>query len=712
MEHFDDETLLKALKGIRKIAKKAFFLVPNPKSISYLLMRYIRQSNDDWPYGREYLRTDYAEKIRLAGFEDTYTYYMGKAWTKHNFWLAMKDAENFEAYADMLQREILPESEKYLIGFFAGETGQKDVPMQETTDFAPAFFCEKPLLGDDAQTLTIITDLNAERFGLEKKLAVAKKALDEEHGRAQWYAIELDKVQGKIVQIENELRAEKEALESLTSSEELVRKSLKKTKISLEETESSLKKTEKLLISTDASLEQANKTIKEALDTTNKLFETRLFKMLHLTNRLGKQLIKGNWSEKKKFFRWLRAHIKREYYIDKGYNPIQEITSILERGYSGIYTDISDISQTKVQNQTPCRSKPGELRILYVYKWATMGGCERVFLNRAMAFKQQDFNIGQDVYFFHNSGGLKNFLQYIEHFGLGEYLRVVPQIDENAYDLIFTFDTQEIFDIVSDTSKIIVECHTPYKQMRGYLKSLPKNIAGIASPSQAFMESVLLKEVPEQFHDRLFVLPNFSVKNPDENQEKQQNDQQPKWDEIPICYVGRMDSLKNTKELFKIFAKLNQESDGKYILVLAGNVVAEYMDLEETAKEFGIESQIHYLNSVPFEKVDELLKLIKQHRGTFVSTSLGESFGLSALEAMENEIPVLLTDIPCHKALVEGDNDFLYEAGNIEEAVLKIVSLFDNYEELGQKVNKYSQNFNSSTFVEKWEKMLENIEIK
>ena len=53
-------------------------------------------------------------------------------------------------------------------------------------------------------------------------------------------------------------------------------------------------------------------------------------------------------------------------------------------------------------------------KVLYVYKWATMGGVERVLLNRALAFKASNFDIAQDVFFLHDSGGKKLLNRYIE----------------------------------------------------------------------------------------------------------------------------------------------------------------------------------------------------------------------------------------------------------------------------------------------------------
>jgi len=340
------------------------------------------------------------------------------------------------------------------------------------------------------------------------------------------------------------------------------------------------------------------------------------------------------------------------------------------------------------------------MKILNLYKWATVGGVERVLLNRARAFKQHGIDVKQDVFFFHDSGGLRNFCKYIEYFQLEGYMTLVQDIDEKAYDLIFMFDTPEAFDYVSDTSRVVVECHSPYKESRIYLKTLPTNITRVVSPSVSFIESVVQNEVPDVFTERLFVLPNFYI-----NSVHMDVPLTKIWGKTPICYVGRMDSLKNTKELLDIFTVIRKELGDDYFLLLAGDVRPHYMDLRETIKKLRIEGRAAYFRPIPFEKVDALLSVVKHHKGIFVSPSLGESFGLSALEAMANGIPVLLSDIECHKPLVDGDPAFLYGAGNIREAVKKVAHISGNYDNLATKAKQLAAKHNSDAFIEAWGKL-------
>jgi len=702
MEHFSDASLIDTFRSIGKIAKRALFIVPNPQSISYLLMRYIRQAQGDWPYGKEYLRSDYIEALNIAGYDEVAVSCIGKTWTAHNFRVAVGDAAYAaDAYSDMLERGILPEHEKYLTTYFAVQSpaggAQSGINVGEGRSLSGKLTVRPAALTGSAELKTEISDLNAQRFGVEMRLREANRQLEENAGRINWYIAELDKKEAGRIQAEaaheqavSHMEAELEGLELRHQQEKSLLEYEYASVAALHQQEISQLQSELITLndSLDSgkrsseremqSLVSAERKIAKALEVTDKLFETSLFKLLHLLHRTGKQLIKGNWKEKRRYFNWLSAHMRRQHYSDRGYNPIQEITDTLRGDFQG----------------------GSELKVLYIYKWATMGGVERVFLNRARAFKKYGLNVKTDVYFFHDSGGLENFQKYAAHHELGGSLRVVSWIDESAYDFIFTFDTPEAFDIINDTSKIIVECHTPYTQIREYLATLPNNIYKILSPSEAFLKTVLLQETAERFHGRLFTLPNFCL------DEKRGGEitgyPQWNWSKKPICYIGRMDKLKNTKELLEIFAKLNQEHRGEYTLILAGDITEGYMNLKELTGKLEIDDAVEYLGSVPFEEVGRLLEQVRRQNGIFVSPSKGESFGLSVLEAMASGVPVLLTDIDCHKALAEDDADFLYKQGGIDEAVLKIGSMYGKHGAMGEKALQYSKKYTEKEFIERW----------
>ena len=64
------------------------------------------------------------------------------------------------------------------------------------------------------------------------------------------------------------------------------------------------------------------------------------------------------------------------------------------------------------------------MRLLYLYKWCTIGGVERVLINRAFVFKKYGIPIKMDIYFYYK-GVINDFKKYIEKYDLNEYIDIV-----------------------------------------------------------------------------------------------------------------------------------------------------------------------------------------------------------------------------------------------------------------------------------------------
>ena len=334
------------------------------------------------------------------------------------------------------------------------------------------------------------------------------------------------------------------------------------------------------------------------------------------------------------------------------------------------------------------------LRVLYVYKWATMGGVERVLLNRALALKDAQLAVEQDLYFFHDSGGLDAIKHYIEMYDLKQYLRVVERVNESLYDVILPIDTPEIFELVKDHSKIYMECHTAYKDNREYFKKLPPELKGIIVPSEHFKQDIL-DEVPDVLKEKVFVLGNFI---PDQSVQHV-TDPVMRFVKTPLIYVGRIDEFKNAAEVIDIFWNMQKKYGDQFMLILAGPVSPD-VPLKKIITDNKMTNRFMYLPPLPFHKISSLLKMVKENKGIFMSASKGESFGLSAAEAIAHEIPVMLSH--SHHSLVQGENAFLYEQGDVLQAVDKTYALIQHYEEMVEKTRPIYDLYRPNVFIQHW----------
>ncbi|MFC5700858.1 glycosyltransferase family 4 protein [Cohnella faecalis] len=340
------------------------------------------------------------------------------------------------------------------------------------------------------------------------------------------------------------------------------------------------------------------------------------------------------------------------------------------------------------------------LKILSVYKWSTMGGVERVLLNRAHAFKLHRKSIVQHVYFFEDGGGLRAFKEYIATHELSDYIKVVEAFVPEYYDVILPIDTPEIFEQMSDYGKVIMECHTSYRENRQYVRKLPESIGGLIVPSKNFKNSIM-DEVPLFLRDKVKLvrncIPGLRTSSPIFSP----------WQKTPLAYVGRIDKLKNIEEIFQIFASAVKRFGDRFILVLAGPIINEDIDFEKMVGDYGLLGRIVYLPPVRFHKVPLLLDMLKFGKGIFLSSSKSESFGLSVAEAMAHGLPTVLSDIDAHRELVEDSRRYLYRIGDINEATDKLAELLDNYEFHSGELEQLSHRFGADAFVRDWLDALE-----
>jgi glycosyltransferase involved in cell wall biosynthesis len=337
-------------------------------------------------------------------------------------------------------------------------------------------------------------------------------------------------------------------------------------------------------------------------------------------------------------------------------------------------------------------------KILYIYPWATLGGVERVLLNRAIAFKNHRLEVRQDVHFLHRTDACRIFEQSIEKLGISGFLGIVDKSDFSDYDCISVIDAPEVFGSIDDHHVVFVECHTPYPENRTYLKKLPSSIKGVIVPSDYFGDQIRA-EVPDAFRNRIFRLRNCV---PDAESEFDGESPRAYFNKIPIAYVGRADYNKNTAEIVQVFAELRKRVGDNFMLLIAGPVVPG-IDLVAIAKKHRVLDRFVLLPPMPFQNVSGLLNLIRVNKGIFFSASKGESFGLSVVEAMTHHLPMVLSDRHAH--LVGDASNFLYKLGSVDSAILCIENILNDYESAVNGVIELGSRYSEHSFIEDWQRI-------
>jgi len=339
--------------------------------------------------------------------------------------------------------------------------------------------------------------------------------------------------------------------------------------------------------------------------------------------------------------------------------------------------------------------------VLIIYQYCTFGGVERAILNRAKTFAKHHLNVHISVGYLYDYGALQSFQSYIRANKLDDCLTaflivssVFPNLDQ--YDLILNIDTPQIFELTLDAKNVFVECHTPYKENRQYLKTIPQNIRGIIVPSESF-RALVKSEFPDL--PPVFVLPNPVS---EEFFEIHSSNEVDFFSKRPITYFARLDELKNFNEAVNIFELFASKEEVMFLVIGNG---ADDKALVNSLEQKGILEKMLLRDRLDFDLAPSLVDLVRRHRGIFISPSKGESFGLSAAEFISGGVPVLLSNLPAHRELVNYDERFLYELGDIESAEKKIVALLANWEDMHELMRTYSNKFKGSAFISAWQNM-------
>jgi glycosyltransferase involved in cell wall biosynthesis len=342
--------------------------------------------------------------------------------------------------------------------------------------------------------------------------------------------------------------------------------------------------------------------------------------------------------------------------------------------------------------------------VLIIYQFCTFGGVERVVLNRAKAFKKFNRDVNISVGYLHDIGALGSFQAYIQTHQLGDRLKAFL-VDEQSlskldhYDYVMIIDTPQVMDQITKADNITIECHTPYIENRQYLHELPDNIRKIIVPSASF-RATILKEFPDL--PPVFVLPNPV---PDEFFESSVIFDEKIFSKRPLTYFGRRDDLKNFAEALRIFELFNNEEDIMLIVIGGGS---GHPNFYQSVAHIQMLGKALLRDRIDFDKAPYLINLVKEHRGIFISPSKGESFGLSAAEFMCGGVPVILSDIPEHRALVDDDQRFIYPLGDLSTAHERMQAILQHWDAYSVDISNLAQKFKGNTFLPAWDHFVSN----
>ena len=204
------------------------------------------------------------------------------------------------------------------------------------------------------------------------------------------------------------------------------------------------------------------------------------------------------------------------------------------------------------------------------------------------------------------------------------------------------------------------------------------------------------------------VVPNFiDYKNIDEEFSDCQRDIMANDDERIVTHISNFRKVKRISDVIDVFYRLQLEIPSKLLMVGEG---PERKGAELQVKELGIEDRVKFLGNS--NEIDKILCF----SDLFLLPSEAESFGLAALEAMVNKVPVVSSNaggIP--EVNVDGVTGYLSNVGNIAEMAQNAIRILQDdttLETFKENAKKEAAKFDIQNIVPLYEDLYERALVK
>ena len=170
-------------------------------------------------------------------------------------------------------------------------------------------------------------------------------------------------------------------------------------------------------------------------------------------------------------------------------------------------------------------------------------------------------------------------------------------------------------------------------------------------------------------------------------------------DERIVTHISNFRKVKRIPDVIKIFSKIQLEIPSKLIMVGEG---PEKEGAERLCEELGISNKVIFLGNS--NEIDKILCF----SDLFLLPSESESFGLAALEAMINKVPVISSNaggIP--EVNTEGVSGFLSDVGDMAAKAITILKNDKVLERFKLNALKEAQRFDIQKVVPLYEEVYE-----
>ena len=179
-----------------------------------------------------------------------------------------------------------------------------------------------------------------------------------------------------------------------------------------------------------------------------------------------------------------------------------------------------------------------------------------------------------------------------------------------------------------------------------------------------------------------------------------------------ILHVSTFRPIKRITDCIEILARIREtqaDAGVKVKLVMCGDG-PERIDAETLAAKLGVANSVRFVGKQPQSRVREYLSVAD----LLLLPSQSESFGLTALEAMACEVPVIATRVGgIPELVVDGECGYLFEVGDVEGMAAASASVLnDNFEQgrLGKRGREMAvSRFKTDIIIPEYEELYDRV---
>ena len=354
------------------------------------------------------------------------------------------------------------------------------------------------------------------------------------------------------------------------------------------------------------------------------------------------------------------------------------------------------------------------MKILFLYRYGILGGVCTQLYHRLLNFDNSiEVHCG-----FRNDFGIAKMFDGLAklHFDLTPN-KIAKLLGKENFDIIIIIDTEEYLHAVKQTNHnaiVILEVHTSIERNLQYLSNLENSDIDAVIVVSEFMRH----RVQQLTYKELVGLPIITFPNVVDSRIFS-----PKQIEVNgppvIGWVGKLDDHKNWKDYLQICSQINLSNNDIEFWMIGGETSTEATrnNFLKYAEKLDLLDNLKWFDRIENNEMSKIYSIISQRGGLCLVTSKGESFGMSIVESLLCNCPVLATNVGAIPEINAKTNGMrIYNLGDISNAANLCLGMIGQSDELIEQLildrevllDAYSSQNNSKDYFLMMEEIIKN----